>query len=180
MSELAGFGLPPWLPARVQRALLSEDAAETREAKRTEQAKAERRERLADEALGAYRAAAEGRGEVVSAVALATGQAGRTLDEVFAGVIAAADQEDGRLAAKERKGRSDWDYLDAPEPALAGRSAGWPGSEYELNAQLRRAEDDRRWMVGYIARHNYPEALEAARDKSGAYVHRAALPMIHR
>lgn len=166
MSETEEFRPPSWLPARSQRALILENGAERAEAARAEKTQAERRAQLEDQALSAYRASAEGRGEVVSAMALATGQAGRTLADILQGAENAADHEAGRQAAQERKSRTDWDYLDAREPVLAGRSSAWPSSEYELDRTISRAEDLHRDLVMYAARHDYPAAEQASRAKS--------------
>jgi len=157
MTE-TGFGMD-FLPPSVQRRMAVEDAAEAKQARQEKQEREVRREQLHDSALQAYRAAAEARGEVVSAVALATGQAGgRSLADIFDSVIAAADQEDARQGAQERSGRDDWGYV--------GRSA-WPGSEYELDRTINRAQELHRDLVAYRGRHDYPAAQDAARAKAG-------------
>lgn len=165
MSETAGFGMD-WLPASVQRRMAVEDAAEAREARQAEQEREARREQLRDSALQAYRTAQEGRGEVVSAIALATGQvAGRSLGDVFADARSAADREDGRAAAAERRSREDVVYLDS-EPRIAGRSA-WPASEFEASRMISQAEELHRDLVAYRARTGYRDAHDAARAKAG-------------
>ena len=112
MSELAGFGLD-WLPASVQRRMAASDAAEARQERAEEQERELHREAAAERAHLAYRATAEARGEYVSAVALARGEAGgRSLAEIFQGVEAAADREDARLGAQERKERTDLGYVE--------------------------------------------------------------------
>jgi hypothetical protein len=150
-DELAGFGVPDWLPVRVQRAMLSEDAHERAEAKRAEAERETAAEAAQDRALVLYRSQAEERGEFVTAMALATGQAlGRTAADVLAGAEAAADREDARQAARDR--REDVCWIDS-EPVVAGASrSAWPGSEYEVDRDLQRASDLHRELVAYQAR----------------------------
>jgi hypothetical protein len=142
-----------WLPAGVQRRLAVEEQAERREARNAEQEQAERAEQSHDKALNAYRAAADARGEVVSAMALATGQGiGRSIGDVFADARLAAEREDGRAAAKQRREDGEVVFIDR-EPVLHGASrSAWPESEYELGRMVRQAEDDRSWMAGYQMR----------------------------
>jgi hypothetical protein len=172
-DQLAAFGVPDWLPPRVQRNLIAEAAQEAAAARRAERARDDRADQANDRALAAYRDAAEQR-EYVSAVALATGQqeAGRTLQEVFAGALEASNREDARAAVREARERQGDVPLFVGEGSI-GRS-GWPASEYELDRQLRRASDLHRDLVAYQARRNYPAAAEAARAKSA--VTRSAYP----
>jgi hypothetical protein len=182
MSEQQGWALGD-LPAGIQRRMAASDAAEAREGRAAEAEREARREAAHERALTAFRSAAEARGEYVSGVALATGQAGgRSLADIFAGVEAAADREDARLGAAERHQRDDWGYLDGREPQLAARSS-WPGSEFEASRMIERAEDLHRDLIAYQAGRNYPAALEAARAKSEPFVERRStgrVPMIYR
>lgn len=158
MSETAGFGMV--LSASIVRRQAVEDAREAKQEREERQEREMHREQLHEAALVAYRSAAESRGEYVSAVALATGQGGgRTLADIFAGAEAAADQQDARAGAAERNGRDDWGYV--------GRS-NWPGSQFELERELGRAEDLHRDFVAYRARTGYQDAESVARAKSDA------------
>jgi pyruvate/2-oxoglutarate dehydrogenase complex dihydrolipoamide acyltransferase (E2) component len=166
-DELAGFGVPSWLPGRVQRAMAAEAAAERKEAREAEQQREARQEEAHDKALSLYRSQAEERGEVVSAVALATGQvAGRSIEDVFASAIAGADQTDARVKAQEKP--DNVCLIDAPEPVIHGaRRSGWPSSEYEADRMLRRAADLHTDLMAYRTRRDYGATVEAARAKSG-------------
>jgi hypothetical protein len=163
MTDLAGFGDAAWLPARVQRRIAAEEHAEAREARRSEAARVEAADAAREKSLGAYRAAAEARGETVSAMALATGEGiGRSMADVFADAIAAADHEDARQAAQARREAG----LE-PEHVVVGRSA-WPESEYVLDRQVSQLEDNHRELVRWKARLDHAAAIEAARSKSDA------------
>jgi hypothetical protein len=173
MSELAGFGIPGWLPPRVQRAMAAEDAAERREAKRVEAEREMVRDAAHDRALALYRSQAEERGEVVSALAIARGVGGRSLADVLGDAQAAADREDARQAARDR--REDVYYIDQ-EPVIQGasRSAG-PGSEYELDRQLNQASDLHRDLIAIQARAasrsgRFREHAAAVRSQATAVV----------
>lgn len=167
MSELAGFGTD-WLPPSVQRRIADEDARERAAGKREEAVRADVADQAHDRALSAYRAAAEARGEVVSAVALATGaDMGRTVGDVFADALAAAEREDGRAAARQRHEDGDTAFIGG-EPVIHGasRSDGWPESPWELDRMLRDAGQLHSDLVAHVARRDYPAAEEAARAKS--------------
>lgn len=137
-----------WLPAGVQRRQAVEDQAERREARQAERDRADRQEQAAERALGAYRAAAEARGESIGAVELATGQGlGRGLDDIFSDAIAAADHEDARQAARAHR-----EAGIEPEHIMVGRSDGWPSSAYEAGRMVRQAGQLHRDLVMTQAR----------------------------
>jgi hypothetical protein len=161
----APSGSASWLPPSVQRRHHFDDAAEARATRAEERDRADRAEAAADRAVAAYRAAAEARGDSVSAMALATGEGiGRSLQDVLGDAIAAGDREDARSAARDR--RQEW--LGAGEPSIGrSRDDGWPESSYEADRQIRQADQLHRDLVVYRARHD-PFALEAARAKSTA------------
>ncbi len=160
MSETV---LGQW-PARSLRWMEAEAAAERREARRAEAERQDRAEQAAETALAMYRSQAEARGEVVSAVALARGEiGGRTAAEVLADAQGAADREDARQAARDR--REEVCFIDREPTIHTSRSDGW---EYEFARQLRQAEDLHRALVTYRARHHYPRAAEAARARAGS------------
>ena len=173
MTEVAGFGTG-WLPAGVQRRMAVEEQAERREARAAELERAEQAEQAHDKALGAYRAAAEARGETVSALALATGQGiGRSIEDVFADARLAADREDGRAAARRRHEDGDVVFIDR-EPRIQGASrSSWPSSSYEADRQLRQADQLHRDLVqtqsrmasrrGQAAEHVEAERAKAQR-----------------
>jgi hypothetical protein len=124
----------------VAAAQAAEDAAARREEREAERAREARREQLADGALSLYRSQAESRGEAVSAMAIARGEVGgRDVLAILADATAAADREDARQRARDR--REDVVFLDS-EPVIHGASrSAWPESEWELDRQLRRAAD---------------------------------------
>jgi hypothetical protein len=172
MTELSGFAAAvDWLPPGVIRAQAIEDQAERREARRAEAARQERADGMAESGLAAYKAAAEGRGETVGAMAMATGEVpGRGLEDIFGAAVAAADREDARSAARES--REDKHFVDS-DVVLHGasRSDGWPGSSYELSRMIDQAQDLRRWMTMYEARlasrqGRGAEHIEALRAKA--------------
>jgi hypothetical protein len=165
MTEQADWGVPDWLPLAAQRNLIHEAAQQRADAARAEKARDARNEAAHEQALQAYRQAAEARGEYVSALELAAGEVtGRTVADVFASALEAAEHEDARAAARERRERQGEVPVLVGEPSI-GRS-GWPASEYEFDRQLQRASDLHRDFVAYMARRNYPAAAEAARAKS--------------
>jgi hypothetical protein len=167
-----------WLPPRVARLQEAEDARERRETRREEAERAEAAEAAADKSLSAYRLAAEARGESVSAVALATGEGiGRSMADVFADAVAAADHEDARQGAKAKR-----EAGIEPDHVMVGRSDGWPESAYQADRQIRRADELHRDLVRYKAARTYPAAVEAARSKAEPFVERASgsVPMIYR
>jgi hypothetical protein len=167
MSELAGFGMS-WLPAAAQGRIEAEERAEEREARRAEAEREVQREQRHESAMAAYAAAAGERGEVVSALAIARGEvAGRTVGDVFADALAAADREDARSASRQRREDGDVVFIDS-EPRIHGVSrSAWPASEWELDRTLRQASELHRDLVAVRARYDYPAAEMAARAKTG-------------
>jgi hypothetical protein len=104
MTDLAGFGIPDWLPLATQKALRAEEAREYRAARDAEIERDQRHEAKRSAAMALYAEQAELRGEHVSAFALATGQLpGRTAGEVLAAAAAMADIEDRREEARARR-----------------------------------------------------------------------------
>ncbi len=166
MSEMAGFaGAGSWLPASVQRRMAPEDAHERAEARRAKLERADQADQARERSLAAYRAAAEQRGEVVSAMALASGEVtGRDLGDVFADATAAADREDARQRARDRRESGEVVFIDEPVIRDAGRSE--PLWTYEMDRELRRAHDLHGDLVQVMARADYPSALAAARRHS--------------
>jgi hypothetical protein len=165
MSELAGFGDASWLPSSVQRRLAVEDRTEAREAKAEEQAREARHDERREAGLAAYRAGCEQRGEVVSAMTLATGQdIGRSMSDIFTDARAAGDREDARAAALERRLGGGEDVLW--QEYETSRSD-WPSSEYLAARMIAQADELHRARVAYMARHSYGAAEEAARSKAG-------------
>jgi hypothetical protein len=170
MTEQADWGVPGWLPLAAQRNLIHEAALQRADAARAEKAREAQAEAAHEQALQAYRQAAEARGEYVSALELAAGEvAGRTVQDVFASALEAAEHEDARVAAREHRERQGEAHVEFGEPSI-GRS-GWPASEYELDRQLERASGLHRDFVAFKAKRDYPAAAEATRAKS-AYARR--------
>lgn len=172
MSESAGWGVPDWLPARVQRNFYLESQREAKEDRQAEARREARREQRADKARVLARSEAEMRGEAVSALAMATGEGlGRTVGDVLADARAMAERADARAAAKDRKEPREVVWGD---PVIHGaRRSAWPSSEYELDRTLRLADELHRDMVAYQARIGGAAAVEAERAKSS----RADVPL---
>jgi hypothetical protein len=112
MTETAGWGVPGFLPPAVAMRARQADAREAIAARQAEDEQEAHREELRQRHLGLYREQAERRGELVSAVALATGQVpGRTVADILAAGAAAGDREDLVTEARlHREGHGD------PEP----------------------------------------------------------------
>jgi hypothetical protein len=106
-ADLAGFGIPDFLPLATRRALAAAERAEAREAREAEAERDQRLEAKRNSAMALYAVQAEARGEHVSAMAIVTGQAGRTLGEIFATAEVMASREDTRREVMDR--RSDGD-----------------------------------------------------------------------
>jgi hypothetical protein len=105
MTELAGFGIPDFLPLATREVLAAEEIREARDAEREREQRAEIKRSAA---LAMYKDQAEARGEHVSALALATGQVtGRSTAEIFAAATAMADMDDAREAARQRRADSE-------------------------------------------------------------------------
>jgi hypothetical protein len=158
MSELAGW-MPDWLPARSLRSMAADDAAARREERQRVAAREARRSQAEDRAAGSFRQLAEMRGEDVDALALARGEAGRTLADVLDG--ARGDLE------RDYAPQQPVDERFYGEPVI-GRSSGWPGSDFEVDRMLGRCSDLHADLVAYRARHDYQAALSAARSKGAA------------
>jgi hypothetical protein len=155
--------------------MAAEDAHERAEARRAEAERADRADKSHEQSLAAYRAAAEQRGEVVSALALASGEvAGRSLAEVFADALDASAHEDARTAARERRESGEVVFIDEPVIHGASRSA-WPESERELDRMLRRAADLHTDLVMTQQR----EASRRGRGAEHIEAHRAAAERGH-
>ncbi len=167
MSELAGFAGASWLPASVQRRMAAEDGHERAEARRAEAKRADQAEAAREQSLAAYRAAAEQRGEVVSALAIASGEVtGRDLADVLGGAAVAGDRADARETARRRRESGEVVFIDEPVIHGASRSDGWPSSSYEADSMLRRARGLHSDLVRTMARHDYPATVAAARRHS--------------
>ena len=115
-----------WLPPRSVRMIAMEDREERRQARTAERQRAERAEQRHNEAIAAFRADAELRGDVVTVQDMISGQSGRTVGEILARV---RDEAEARDAAAERwrpGGRGPDEVMFealTPEPAPAARSA---------------------------------------------------------
>jgi hypothetical protein len=156
-----------WLPASVQRRIAVEEQAERRLARAADRERQDREESAHERAVGAYRAAAEARGEQVPALAIARGEGlGRSLQDVLGDATAAADHEDARQAARAHREAG----LE-PAHVEVGRSDGWPSSSYELDRQLRQADELHHDRIAYRARlasrqGRSAEHIEAERAKA--------------
>jgi hypothetical protein len=118
MSELEAGWFAGQLPVRIAAALAKQDAKEALEARRAEEAREERAEEWAQRNMAMAREAAEARGELVSALDVATGHVtGRSIRDIFASAIAAADASDRVAAARasrEGTGRVHVEYVADP------------------------------------------------------------------
>jgi phosphopantothenoylcysteine synthetase/decarboxylase len=103
-GDLAGFGIPDFLPLATRKAMRADEIREAREARDAERERDQRAEASRSANLALYKDQAEARGEHVSALDLATGNvAGRTPADIFAAAAAMADMEDARQAAQQRR-----------------------------------------------------------------------------
>jgi hypothetical protein len=83
---------------------MAEEAHERVQAAAEEQARADRAEAWRDRNMAMAREQAEARGEVISAIALATGQVrGRTVQDIFRSAIEASARQDAVDAARLRR-----------------------------------------------------------------------------
>jgi hypothetical protein len=81
--------------------MMAEDAREAVESRRAEDEREVRREQWREQNLAMAAAAAEDRGELVSAIALARGEVrGRSIQDVFAGALASMARQDAVDAAR--------------------------------------------------------------------------------
>jgi len=156
-DDLAGFGVPDFLPLATRRALHAEEIREHREAK---EAEAER-ERLAEahrsSNLAMFKDMAEARGQHISAMELATGQvAGRTLGDIFAEASAMADMADAREAARERRDSGERLNLCFGEASRAKA------------AETREGREILNTVRHYQALHQDSDVIDRARIASAA------------
>jgi hypothetical protein len=160
MSEQAGWGAGPWLPPSAQRQLAREAAREALEAREAEADREDAAETRRAQALQMYRSQAELRGEdPPSVLELAAGAAGgRSLGEIFAGAIAAADRQDARERA--RLARED----TAPLPhVFVGEAQLAQPTPTRGAVGLQMFNRYRHWKDAVDARRRADE-LEARRD----------------
>ena len=175
MSKSAGFGDGSRLPPRVQRVLEREAAHDRAEARRAEIDRAERVAAREIDALAACVAAAESRGEYVTARQIATGKIpGRTPEEIMRAGFSAQDRADALAGHRERRGDGDWEFIGTGEPVIHEPvSRAEIVNDYELSRTLRQVEDSRDWMNRYKSRlasrqGRAAEHLEARRAEAEA------------
>jgi hypothetical protein len=113
------MGNPPWLPPSVLRRQAIEEAHERAEAKRAEEARANRAEEQHQRALTLYREQAASRGEELSVLDVARGlNVGRTVGEVLADAAMQADREDRLAAHRARYEPVVPQHIDFSEPVV--------------------------------------------------------------
>jgi len=138
-DDLAGFGVPDFLPLATRRALHAEEIREHREAKEAEAERERRAEARRSANLAMFKDMAEARGQHISAMELASGQvAGRTLGDIFAEASAMADMADAREAARERRDSGQRLNLCIDSPAATRAES--PESRAVLNTVRHYAE----------------------------------------
>lgn len=156
-DDLAGFGVPDFLPLRTRRALQAEEIREHREAREAEAERERRAEAHRSANLAMFRDQAEARGQHISAMELATGQvAGRTIEDIFAGASAVADMADAREAARERRDSGERLNLCFGETSRA-KGAETPEGREILNTVRR-----------YAALHQDSDVIDRAKIASAA------------
>lgn len=163
-----------WLPASVQRAQALEDIAEARAERAAERERISRAEAAHDAAVAAHLASAAMRGEYPAPMDVAAGNVGRDLMDVLAAA----------------RGDLERDY--APTPVADERFVNGEAltasvqraAEYDLDRQLRRAQQLHDDLTAVRARTDYAGTLAAAREKSEARhairSETARTPMIYR
>ncbi len=115
-----GWGAADFLPASVLKAQAIEERAERREARDAERQRAEYLEQRHERAVSSWKAMAEERGEMVTAMQIATGEGlGRTLEDVFETSRMLADREDARERARlAREGTPPPEHIWFDEPRI--------------------------------------------------------------
>jgi hypothetical protein len=104
MDETAGFGSPAWLPLSVRRAQAAEERAEAQQARAAERALAERVEARRSADLAMIASEADGRGEYLDPVAVATGTVtSHSLAEALKSAQARWERDDARAEIEARK-----------------------------------------------------------------------------
>ena len=142
------WGRPDFLPPNVARRMARDDAREVREAK---QAEAER-EQLVEErhqrALSLAVAQAEGRGEYVSALEIATGQlGGRSFEDIFSAAVEAGDHQDQIAAARASREPGELELTCSSmsrSSTMRGREPAWRSSTGRGGSVRRRGRRRRR------------------------------------
>ena len=160
MTEIAGWGVPGFLPPAVARRALRDDAREAIESKRAEA----ERELLAEErrsrAMALYAEQAELRGEVVTAMQLATGQvSGRSIADILAAASAAADRDDVITAARLHRdghGEPERVHIEVGEPVIVASPV-----KRTIASRSRRWQD---WQERKAAAEAAKRAVEADLD----------------
>jgi hypothetical protein len=122
MTETAGWGVPSFLPPAVAMRMRQSDAHEATAAREAEAEREAHREELRQRHLGLYAQQAASRGELVSAVALATGKVpGRTVQEILHAGSLAGDRDDViAMARLHREGHGDPEplHVEVGEPVI--------------------------------------------------------------
>jgi hypothetical protein len=95
VTELADWGIPPWLPERVARRCIREDALEAKAAREAEVTRGELAEARRAEVIAAYVSERHALGDTVDLLALARGDSpGRSINEILTAAVAASARED--------------------------------------------------------------------------------------
>jgi hypothetical protein len=127
MTETAGWGVPDFLPPAVARRMLRDDAREVREAKQAEAERETRAEERHQRAMALYAEQAELRGEVVTAMQLASGQVpGRPIAAILEAARQAGDRDDVITAARlhrEGHGEPERVHVEVAEPVILAPAA---------------------------------------------------------
>jgi hypothetical protein len=160
MTEVAGWGVPGFLPPAVVRRMARDDAAETRQARLDEA----EREQLAEErharAVTLAVQQAEARGEVLDTMALARGEVrGRSIPEILAAAAAAgaaADRGDEMRAWRDGHGQPEPLHVFVGEPVLAASPI-----KRTIASRSRRWQD---WQEKRKVAEAARRAVEADRD----------------
>jgi hypothetical protein len=164
MSELAGWGRPSFLPPAVAARAARDEAREAIAARRAEDERERRTEERHAQALDAYRAQAEARGEVFDVLAMARGEVrGRTVPEILASAAAAAaavDRGDEMRAWRDGHGEPEKlhiEFIDDPQLLPAARSE----TGRKIASRSRRFRD---WQEKRKAAEAARRALESSLD----------------
>jgi hypothetical protein len=152
MTELQAGWFAGQLPPRIAAQIAREDAREAVETRRSAEARELAAEQWRDRNMAMAREQAEARGEVISAMALATGQVpGRTVADIFRSALAASEREDAIAAARASREGTQPVHINFDDPVIHHAPAS-PVKRAILNRSRRWNEYQERRRAAELAR----------------------------
>jgi hypothetical protein len=145
------------LPVRIAARMAQEDAHERVQADAEARGRHDRAEAWRDRNRALAAAAAEARGEIVSAMALAMGQVpGRTVQDIFRSALAASEREDAIAAARASREGTQPVHIEFIGDPIIHHAPVSPVKRAILNRSRRWTEYQERRRAAELAR----EALD--------------------